>query len=552
MLENLKIACVQVKAREYKERDITKDIILKMIDTAGKENARLIVLPEAVYPAYYLSPLFVKDTNEFYQSTLELVEQVKVRAAKYHCYIAIGIVENDVNDKKLYNSALLIDPEGNEISRFRKSFLWHFDSCWFSEGKEYPVVKTDIGNIGLFICADGRLPEIPRCLTLQGADILIDLTNWVTAGLNDENLTNPQAEYMIPVRAQENQTWIIAANKVGMEANSILYCGKSAIFSPQGEIVKMATSFKEEIIFYEISPENLKKSSPDQVIDVIDDRMPELYGELVQPTENTPIYSVMKEKLNEQKHSLLTTVAQIDFGNDFSNDLKKIEFHIKNQIVQDADLIIFPENNVIFQGKGKEMIDRINQLIQNNKMICAITIMEKSGRAYFKTTYLLQSGSIIGKYRKTHLEATEKKVLTAGDLGLPVFKTSFGYIGMMIGYEGFFPEIARTLTLKGADIIIWPSKFNHDQQIKISRSRSAENKIYIACSNSISGEGNGHSLISSPSGTILASCLENVEQSCMSSLYLPLSRNKNIVPHTNAILNRKPESYQILVKKKGE
>ncbi|GAH91009.1 unnamed protein product [marine sediment metagenome] len=152
-----------------------------------------------------------------------------------------------------------------------------------------------------------------------------------------------------------------------------------------------------------------------------------------------------------------------------------------------------------------------------------------------------------GKYRKTHLENEEKNLLAPGDLGLPVFKTSYGYIGIMIGYEGLFPEISRILTLKGADIIIWPSKFTDDKQINICRSRSAENKVFVACSNSISRKISGHSLISSPSGNILTSCLGKTEQASLSSLCLQLSRNKNIVPHTNTILNRKPKTYKILI-----
>jgi len=53
MMKKLKIACLQVKAKEYKQRYETKENILKMIDIAGKERPGLIVLPEAVYPAYY-------------------------------------------------------------------------------------------------------------------------------------------------------------------------------------------------------------------------------------------------------------------------------------------------------------------------------------------------------------------------------------------------------------------------------------------------------------------------------------------------------------------
>jgi predicted amidohydrolase len=117
----------------------------------------------------------------------------------------------------------------------------------------------------------------------------------------------------------------------------------------------------------------------------------------------------------------------------------------------------------------------------------------------------------------------------------------------MIGYEGLFPEISRILTLKGADMIIWPSKFTNDKQINICRTRSAENKIFVACSNSIYPQGSGLSLITSPSGQILTSCLGKTEQASLSPLFLQLSRNKSIVPHTNTILNRQPESYRILL-----
>ncbi|MEA1939294.1 MAG: carbon-nitrogen hydrolase family protein [Candidatus Caldatribacteriota bacterium] len=552
MNKKLKIACLQVKVREYKDRNKIKENILRMIDKAGEEHPQLIVLPEAVYPAYYLSPLIVKNPEEFYQSTLKLIEQVKKRAKKYKCYIAIGIVENNFSEKKLYNSALLISPEGKEIACSRKSFLWHFDSKWFSAGDKYPVVETEFGKVGIFICADGRLPEISRSLSLKGADILIDLTNWVTSGFKEEELTNPQVEYMMPTRALENRVWIVAANKVGMEAKSILYCGKSAVFTPQGKIAKIASSHKEEILFYEISPREAKNKTVDNKIDMIQGRKPKLYSELVQPTENLPIYSIMKEKLFPQNLSPVTAIIQMEIENNFKKYLDKIEFFINNLIEQDAELIIFPENNIIFSERGEEIIDRVCQMTQDSKIICALTVIEKSTQKYYKTTFLLESGKILGSYRKTHLEKDERDLLTPGNLGLPVFKTSYGYLGIMLGYEGLFPEIARTLTLKGADIIIWPSRFTDDKQINIGRSRSAENKIFVACSNSLSPQGGGYSLISSPSGKILTSCLGNTEQSCMSPLCLLLSRNKNIVPHTNAILNRKPDSYQILVQEKGK
>ncbi|MBU4227540.1 hypothetical protein KKA86_01700, partial [bacterium] len=383
--------------------------------------------------------------------------------------------------------------------------------------------------------------------SLQGADILLDLTNWVTSGFEKENLTNPQVEYMIPTRALENRVWIIAANKVGMEAKSILYCGKSAVFAPDGQIAKIASSYQEEILFYEISPEEALDKSIDNQINIINDRRPELYSELIQPTDTLPIYSIMKKKTGPKNPNPLTAVVQIEFEDNFKKYLQKIELFINNLLEQETDIIIFPECDFIFPENGEEIIHKIKQITKDRKALCAITLVEKADESYYKTTFLIESGKLRGKYRKTHLEREEKSLFPPGDLGLPVFKTSYGYLGVMIGYEGIFPEISRTLTLKGADLIIWPSKFSNDRQINICRSRGAENKIFVACSNSLSHQDGGHSLITSPSGQILTSCLGKTEQASLSSLNLLLSRNKDIVPHTNTILNRKPDTYKILL-----
>jgi len=546
MVNKLKVACLQVSAREYEDRYENKENILRMIDKAADSRPQLMVLPECVYPVYYISPLIVKNSLEFHKSTLELITEVKQRAKLYKCYIALGIVETDLIENILYNSALFINPEGQEIGRFRKSYLWHFDSRWFCAGEQYPVIETEFGKIGMFICSDGRLPEIVRCLSLQGADILLDLTNWVTSGFEKETLTNPQVEYMIPTRALENRVWIIAANKVGMEASTILYCGKSAVFTPDGEVAKIASSSQEEILFYEISFEGAIDKSIDHQINTIDDRRPELYSELVQPTNTLPIYSIMKKKTGLKNPNPLTAVVQIKFEDNFKKYLQKIESLINILLEQETNIIIFPECDFIFPESGDEVIHKVKQITKNRKVLCAITIVEKADESYYKTTFLIESGKLRGKYRKTHLEKEEENLFAPGDLGLPVFKTSYGYIGVMIGYEGIFPEIARILTLKGADLILWPSKFSNDRQINFCRSRGAENKIFIACSNSICHQGTGHSLITSPSGQILTSCLGKTEQASLSSLNLLLSRNKDIVPHTNTILNRKPDTYKIL------
>jgi predicted amidohydrolase len=79
MVNKLKVACLQVSAREYEDRYENKENILRMIDKAAESHPQLMVLPECVYPAYYISPLIVKNSLELQKSTLELIMKLKKR-----------------------------------------------------------------------------------------------------------------------------------------------------------------------------------------------------------------------------------------------------------------------------------------------------------------------------------------------------------------------------------------------------------------------------------------------------------------------------------------
>ena len=176
-----------------------------------------------------------------------------------------------------------------------------------------------------------------------------------------------------------------------------------------------------------------------------------------------------------------------------------------------------------------------------------MTLNENKNGQQSKSVYLFESGKIRGQYQKTHLFPPKKEGKETNINDFPVFETRYGRIGLMLDYEGFFPEIARILCLKGAQIIIWPCLFSKNEQIKICQTRSAENKIFMICPNAIYGNYNGHSLITSPSGQVIAGCLQNEEIASMSRLNLHLANDKTIVPHTHAIMGRQPEAYYALI-----
>ena len=90
------------------------------------------------------------------------------------------------------------------------------------------------------------------------------------------------------------------------------------------------------------------------------------------------------------------------------------------------------------------------------------TFFEKDGDSFYNTAAVIEkNGALLGRYRKVHLPQIplweEKYYFKSGDLGFPVFQTSFARIGIQICWDNFFPEGSRIMALHGAQIIIAPT-----------------------------------------------------------------------------------------------
>ena len=94
-------------------------------------------------------------------------------------------------------------------------------------------------------------------------------------------------------------------------------------------------------------------------------------------------------------------------------------------------------------------------------------------------TLLGPDGKVAGKYRKVCLPDGEFDGGVSPGSEYPVFDTRFGKIGMMICYDGFFPEVARELSNRGAEIIAWPVWGCNPEQ---ARARACENQVYLVSS----------------------------------------------------------------------
>lgn len=170
------VACIQMEPI-FGETSHNVAASIAMIEEAAAQGANLMVLPELCNTGYVFS------SREEAHSLAETIPQGPSSeawiacAARLNIYLVAGITERE--DETLYNSAVIIGPEGL-IGRYRKVHLWGDEALYFTPGNlGFPVFKTRIGTIGCQICYDCWFPESFRMAALQGAEIVCVPTNWV-------------------------------------------------------------------------------------------------------------------------------------------------------------------------------------------------------------------------------------------------------------------------------------------------------------------------------------------------------------------------------------
>ena len=157
---------------------------------------------------------------------------------------------------------------------------------------------------------------------------------------------------------------------------------------------------------------------------------------------------------------------------------------------QQVDLVVLPET-LTYYGTGKKLAECAEpipgpsteyfaQLAKRHRLYIVAGLVERDGNTIYNVAALVgPEGNFVGKYRKVCLPRGEiTEGLTPGH-EYPVFDTPLGKIGMMVCYDGFFPEVARQLTNHGAEIIAWPVWGCNPL---LARARACENHVYVVSS----------------------------------------------------------------------
>ena len=209
-----------------------------------------------------------------------------------------------------------------------------------------------------------------------------------------------------------------------------------------------------------------------------------------------------------------------------------------------------------------------SELAKKHKIVIIAPLFEKSqkGKFYNSAVVINSNGEIMGTYRKAHIPYDpyfyEKDYFVAGDSNYQVYDTAFARVGVLICYDQWFPEPARINALKGAEIIFYPTAIGyvkgynsedgdwHDAWKTVQRGHAIANGIHVAAVNRVGEEGElefwGGSFVCDSFGKVLKEASTTKEEVVVAQI--DLSKNKKIQEGWGFLRNRRPDTYNQLVK----
>ncbi len=231
----------------------------------------------------------------------------------------------------------------------------------------------------------------------------------------------------------------------------------------------------------------------------------------------------------------------------------------------DADLIVLPElalSGYYFKDKNESLkyaedpenstrIDALCNLANKKNMHLVIGFAEKQGEQCYNSAALIGPDGIEHIYRKVHLFNEEKFFFDPGDSPFIVNDINGVKIGIMICFDWVFPEVTRTLTMLGAQIICHPSNLvlTFCQQTMLAR--CIENKVFAITANRYgmdkrpqgSLKFTGKSQIVAPGGELLHRAASQRDALFITEINPQDADNKMITEHNHLFSDRRPEFY---------
>lgn len=276
---------------------------------------------------------------------------------------------------------------------------------------------------------------------------------------------------------------------------------------------------------------------------------------------------------------------------DIKGNLRKLSENIQDVASRGAELVILQElhNSLYFcQSEDTRMFDLAEpipgpstgfygELAATYNVVLVTSLFEKRAPGLYHNTAIVfdKDGSIAGKYRKMHIPDDpayyEKFYFTPGDIGFEPIQTSIGKLGVQVCWDQWYPEGARLMALKGAEILIYPTAIGWESSdtdeekarqleawITVQRGHAVANGLPVVAVNRVGHESDptgqtngiqfwGNSFVAGPQGELLAVADNNKEQNIV--VEVDMTRSENVRRWWPFLRDRRIDEFDALAKR---
>ncbi|MEH6586086.1 MAG: nitrilase-related carbon-nitrogen hydrolase [Halioglobus sp.] len=452
---------------------------LHWLDKASECQPDLVVLPEFCnHLSWYDNKQHCFDVSVSLDGPF--LSAIAAKAAALGVQVVVNCTVQR-EDGEATGSSLLYSATGELIADNTKQiYIGHENDFLQRAVTEGPVVQTALGRVGLYACMDGVINETPRCLALNGAQMILNSLN---------SFATDEASLHIPVRAAENKVYVVAANKVGPLVPEAMVdgistatgipprflngAGESQIVAPDGTVLAMASMDREEFVYADLDLCLADDKQRPDGTDVFASRRPELYAAIAQDPANQPL-----PQMNGAAELLATVVTLAD-----PLDLDEAVARILEASAGGAQLIALPP--MVPDASDPDASAEFAAAVQAALVpICADVLLSTSlvlpadnGGWQHCAVVLGREGLLLRQGQVHHSQRYAWSELADTFTSL---ETPFGRLAVLTSDDSIYPETFRLLAMAGVEVTAVPLSPLEDWELQTGLlERSAENRINL-------------------------------------------------------------------------
>jgi predicted amidohydrolase len=279
-----RLAAAQLGPSGTRDENVVR--MCQLLDRAAEQGADIVGFPELS-----LTPYFCARNHRDYEQYFEPIDSPCLQQVLDHARrrsLALVLPWGERDGIQYYNAALVADPKGRIVGRYRKvhipgafpfpdSGALVFEKLYFTPGDlGYPVMDVGFAKVGVQICYDRNFPEGYRILALEGAEIVYTPTALMRIG----DVWNASTwELVLRARGYENGLFIVGVNKAGHEWD-LDYVGDSLVVDPKdGSIMAQSQSAADDLLVVEVDLDDIQEAR--KRLPFMRDRRPLTYSRIV-------------------------------------------------------------------------------------------------------------------------------------------------------------------------------------------------------------------------------------------------------------------------------